>query len=90
MNRYAWGARIAALFTITLALALPAAGQTGGKQKAKKPASESKAGTRHLFGIDWHLSLDTALKRASSGETTSAKEKPVLVLRVLGDLNGFM
>ncbi len=60
------------------------------KAQAKKPAKESKAGVRHLFGIDWRLSVDDALKQAGAGASSKAKEKPVMVLRVLGDLDGFM
>jgi len=38
---------------------------------------------RQLCGIRWHTSLEHAQKDA-------AKDKPLMVLRVLGELDGFM
>ncbi len=44
---------------------------------------------RKLFGINWTLDLENALV-AARGRETPADDRPVMWLRVLGDLNGYM
>jgi hypothetical protein len=49
----------------------------------------TKSGTlkvREACGISWHTAVPAALEQAA----TKKGEKPVMVLRVLGDLDGFM
>ena len=58
-------------------------------QPAKKTqANQQKpADTVELCGITWHRKLPDALK-AAKGD--AGKDRPVMVLRVLGALDGFM
>jgi hypothetical protein len=64
---------------------------SGAERRARKPvrpAAAERAGTEKLWGIAWHPSIDAAL--AAAAGNSSADEKPVVCLRVLGDLKGFM
>ena len=58
------------------------------KPATVKPATGKASDNRieELYGVSWHTSWEDALKEAAS----PSKEKPVMCLRVLGDLNGFM
>ena len=55
--------------------------------RKNRNARKGKQGS--LFGINWTLDLDKALQVAE-GSTSSSDDRPVMWLRVLGDLNGFM
>ena len=44
--------------------------------------------TEHHYGIDWHRTLATVIEAEST--TRTGTEKPIMCLRVLGDLDGFM
>ena len=73
--------------TAGMAIALPIVAEPPTKPAdTGKPKADAEV--KHLYGLDWHTKLDTALKSAAGDGTTAAK--PVMVLRVLGDLDGFM
>ncbi|HEV3024396.1 MAG TPA: sigma-70 family RNA polymerase sigma factor [Pirellulales bacterium] len=55
----------------------------------KNAAKRSRSTTVELYGIAWHASVDRALA-AAQGVVSDERDKPVLCLRVLGDLAGFM
>ena len=55
----------------------------------QKNGRKTSADTRTAFGIDWTPDIQTALKRAA-GRETPEDDRPVMWLRVLGDLGGFM
>jgi hypothetical protein len=59
-----------------------------GQEAKNRPASDKPASGKleELYGVAWYTSWEDALKEAAS----PSKEKPVMCLRVLGDLNGFM
>jgi hypothetical protein len=90
MKGHATGARIGLLVTATLLAATLVHAQDKPRPSAKKPAKNAKTAMKELFGVRWHTSVDAALKQASTAETSVSKEKPVMVLRVLGDIDGFM
>jgi hypothetical protein len=73
--------------SVCLLLVLSAAAAPPTKPKDKSKPKEGTSDVKQLYGLDWHTKLETALQKA--GERTGA-EKPVMVLRVLGDLDGFM
>lgn len=50
------------------------------KQKTDTPK------VHEACGVSWHMTVSSALQQAA----TKKAEKPVMVLRVLGDLDGFM
>lgn len=52
-----------------------------GKRKPKESAS-----VENRYGIDWTVGVDEALASAASNE----QRRPVMLFRVLGDLDGFM
>ena len=79
-----WLTAMAVVLTVALTAAAAPPAKPTDKNKEKTPQAEVK----HLYGLDWHTKLDAALKTAA-GDTTVA-DKPVMVLRVLGDLDGFM
>jgi hypothetical protein len=56
-------------------------GWAGNKTK-QEPGP--KNGVQELYGLSWHRSLDSALKAAQK----SLPNKPIFVLRTLGDLDG--
>jgi hypothetical protein len=47
-----------------------------------------KADVQTICDIAWEKKLDAAFKKAAGDQNTP--DRPVMVLRVLGDLNGFM
>ncbi len=53
--------------------------------KAPKSKKRSGAGQHELYGLSWHDSVEGALRDAAA----SSPEKPVLWLRMLGDLGGY-
>ena len=59
------------------------------RAKAQRNIRKTSANTRTAFGIVWTPDISSALKSAAGGETTD-DDRPVMWLRVLGDLNGFM
>ena len=69
--------------TLVMAIAIPIAAAPPAKP-ADKGKQKVGAEVKHLYGLDWHTKLDTALKSSASDA------KPIMVLRVLGDLDGFM
>ncbi len=50
---------------------------------AKKPALDLK--TKRIIGLDWHGSLEAAI---AANEKRPKEARPILFLRVLGDLEG--
>jgi hypothetical protein len=50
---------------------------------AGKPTRANPADKCELHGITWHRNLEYALQQAKT-------DRPVLLLRVLGELDGFM
>jgi hypothetical protein len=71
------------LLAVFAAVAAPPA-----KPSDKSKDTSARTTVKHLYGLDWHTKLDAALKQAAGDKTGG--EKPVMVLRVLGDLDGFM
>jgi hypothetical protein len=73
----------------TLAVTLLAATTHASGPPAQQQAKPNpKPDTFKFCGIDWHTKLDPALKQAPGDKRTS--DRPVMVLRVLGDLKGSM
>jgi hypothetical protein len=61
-----------------------------GKEK-NQPRSQRSDSTREVtaYGIQWTPGVENALKNAA-GKESAADDRPVMWLRVLGDLDGFM
>ena len=55
------------------------------KKPATKARPSAKSGVQELYGLDWHGSVDRALKVARE----ESPKKPVFWLRMLGDLGGY-
>lgn len=68
------------VIVLTAALAAPAWAQT--KSTHRPTQKEAASGVRKLYHIPWHASLDGAFKEATK------QKRPVLWLRMLGDLAG--
>jgi hypothetical protein len=80
-----WRMRMCALVVLVVFISAAAAGSP--KRDARQPRKD-QAETCELHGITWQRHLDKALLLARGDRET--KERPVLLLRVLGDLDGFM
>ena len=68
-----------------------AAPQDGGSPPASRPevskAARADAKPATLYGLRWYPSLEQALEKATS-QSRKNRPKPVLWLRMLGDLAG--
>ena len=76
-----------------VAAALLAATLNADGPPTKSPAKpqgkpKTKPDSQRICGINWETKLDVALKKAMGEKGTN--DRPVMVLRVLGDLDGFM
>jgi len=81
-----WPMRTCALFVLVFFIDAAAAGSPK-RGDAKQPRKDQPE-TSDLRGITWVRDLDKALQQAKANG--DVKEHPVLLLRVLGDLDGFM
>jgi hypothetical protein len=91
MNRRIWigRCRTVAAAVVILGLAAAALGQDPRSKKAPgKNDQPDQSRPRALYGITWQPTVEAALKQASSRSAQDAT-RPVLVLRLLGDLSGF-
>lgn len=61
------------------------AAENSNRRNKRKTAGQNK----RKFGIHWTLDLDNALKVAAGGPSPG-DDRPVMWLRVLGELEGFM
>ena len=73
----------------------PVTTEQAGKVTAERKATERKnlnhQGTqKQAFGIQWTLGIEKALKIANGNRENPADDRPVMWLRVLGDLEGYM
>ena len=59
------------------------------EKKTRRNKPGSSAGTKKAFGIHWTPGIQAALENASGSES-SEDDRPVMWMRVLGDLDGFM
>lgn len=59
------------------------------KKKRKRMNRDRSLKTTKAFGIEWNPGMESALTKAQGGESAS-DDRPVMWLRVLGDLDGFM
>lgn len=90
-----WRLRPALAGLLLAVLAVLVTGVAEGKPRKaaqkRRPAGEkkeTKGATRELWGIDWHTTLEKGL--AASIEVTGGSSRPVMLFRVLGDLDGLM
>lgn len=60
-------------------------GTDAAAQAGKAQTVPAKSGTKTIFGIDWHPSMTSAAAAAAKNKSP----RPLFVLRVLGDLEGF-
>jgi hypothetical protein len=88
---YTWLRHSAAAGLLAVALLVLPAGlaPAADRNRAPRPTSTGKDEVRRLLDLRWHTSVEGALKEAAGGPGPKT-DRPVFVLRVLGELDGFL
>jgi hypothetical protein len=80
---------LAGLLALALLVLLAGPTPAADRKPTARPSGAGKDEVRRLLDLPWHTSVEGALKEAG-GKPGQNADRPVFVLRVLGELDGFL